>query len=379
MKLRENFLPYNLPLIDESEINEVVDTLKSGWITTGPKTKRFEEEFKGYIGAKHAIAVNSCTAGLHLSLIASDIGPGDEVITTPLTFCATVNVIEHCGATPVLVDIDEKTFNIDVTKIEEKITPKTKAIMPVHFAGQSCEMDEIKKIAKKYNLLVIEDAAHSVGTEYKGQKIGKDSYSACYSFYATKNLATAEGGMIVTNNDNLAEKLRILSLHGISKDAWKRYTSEGNWYYEVIYPGFKYNMTDIQAALGIHQLKKLDNFNNVRAQYAKIYNESFSDISGIILPQEYIQGMVWHLYCLRLQDFPRDKFIEKMKEYNIGTSVHFIPIHNHPYYKNKYNFQQNDFPVVNKIFNEIVSLPLYPKMTKEDVNYVVNVTRNIII
>ena len=378
MELREKFLPYNLPLIDENEINEVVDTLKSGWITTGPKTKQFEDEFKKYIGAKHAIAVNSCTAGLHLSLISSNIGSGDEVITTPLTFCATANVIEHCGATPVLVDIDEKTFNIDVNKIEEKITYKTKAIMPVHFAGQSCEMDEIKRIAEKYNLLIIEDAAHSVGTEYKGQKTGKDSYSASYSFYATKNLTTAEGGMIVTNNDELAEKLRILSLHGISKDAWKRYTSEGNWYYEVIYPGFKYNMTDIQASLGIHQLRKIDNFNKIRAQYAKIYNEAFADIFEIITPQEYVSGMIWHLYCIRLQDIPRDKFIEKMKEYNIGTSVHFIPIHNHPYYKDKYKFQPNAFPVVDKLFGEIVSLPLYPKMTLADVNYVITATLRVI-
>ena len=239
-------------------------------------------------------------------------------------------------------------------------------------------MDEIKRIAEKYNLLIIEDAAHSVGTEYKGQKTGKDSYSASYSFYATKNLTTAEGGMIVTNNDELAEKLRILSLHGISKDAWKRYTSEGNWYYEVIYPGFKYNMTDIQASLGIHQLRKIDNFNKIRAQYAKIYNEAFADIFEIITPQEYVSGMIWHLYCIRLQDIPRDKFIEKMKEYNIGTSVHFIPIHNHPYYKDKYKFQPNAFPVVDKLFGEIVSLPLYPKMTLADVNYVITATLRVI-
>ena len=347
MLVRETFLPYSLPLIDDTEINEVIDSIKSGWITTGPKTKLFEERFKDYIGCKHAIAINSCTAGLHLSLIASNIGPGDEVITTPLTFCASVNTIEHSGAKPVLVDIDEKSFNIDPDKIEEKITSNTKAIIPVHYAGQSCEMDTINKIAEKHNLLVIEDAAHAVGTEYKGQKIGQDSYSASYSFYATKNLTTAEGGMIVTNNDEFAEKLRILSLHGISKDAWKRYSSEGSWYYEIIYPGYKYNMTDIQAALGIHQLAKLDEFNHIRTEYANIYNEAFKNIPKILTPKEVINGKtVWHLYVIRLKGVSRNQFIEKMKEKNIGTSVHFIPIHYHPYYKNKYNFKQGDFPVV---------------------------------
>ncbi|OGI00436.1 MAG: UDP-4-amino-4,6-dideoxy-N-acetyl-beta-L-altrosamine transaminase [Candidatus Melainabacteria bacterium GWF2_37_15] len=371
MDIRNKFLPYALPLIEEDEINEVIDTLKSCWITTGPKTKLFEEKFKEYIGAKHAIALNSCTAGLHLSLVASNIKAGDEVITTPFTFCATVNVIEHVGATPVLVDIDEKTFNIDVNKIEAAITEKTKAIMPVHFAGQSCEMDKINEIAKKHNLLVIEDAAHTIGAEYKGRKTGQDSYSCSYSFYATKNLTTAEGGMVVTNNDELAEKLRILSLHGISKDAWKRYTSEGNWHYEVIYPGFKYNMTDIQAALGLCQLKKLDRFNDTRAKYARMYDEILGEISGIILPKECMPGkMVWHLYCIRLKEACRNEFIEKLKQKNIGTSVHFIPIHKHPYYRDKYGYKTGDFPVTDKVFEGLVSLPLYPLMTEEDVKYV---------
>lgn len=379
MQIRQDFLPYALPLTDDYEINEVIEAINSGWITTGPKTKLFEEKFKEYIGCKHAIAVNSCTAGLHLSLIGSNIGPGDEVITTPLTFCASVNVIEHCNARPVLVDIDEDTFNIDPNKIEKKITENTKAIIPVHYAGQSCYMEQINEIARKHNLLVIEDAAHASGTEYKNIKVGQESYSASYSFYATKNLTTAEGGMIATNNDELAQQLRILSLHGISKDAWKRYTSEGNWYYEVIYPGFKYNMTDIQAAIGLHQLKKLDAFNSKRKQYADIYNEAFSEIDEIHTPQEVVEGkMIWHLYVIRLKGVSRNDFINEMKKYNIGTSVHFIPIHYHPYYKNKYGFEKGDFPVVENIFDEIVSLPLYPKMTEDELNYVINSTKEII-
>lgn len=379
MEIREKFLPYALPLIEDDEINEVTAVLNSGWLTTGPKTKLFEEQFKEYIGAKHAMAVNSCTAGLHLSLAASNIGVGDEVITTPFTFCATVNVIEHCGATPVFVDIDPNTFNIDANLIEEKITPKTKAIIPVHYAGQACNLDKLYSIANKYNLLVIEDAAHAAGTEYKGKKVGQNSYSASYSFYATKNLTTAEGGMIVTNNDDLAEKIRMLSLHGISKDAWKRYTSEGSWYYEVLYPGFKYNLTDLQSALGIHQLRKLDYFNEVRTKYAKIYNNAFKSIPEIIIPQEHTKGkMVWHLYAIRLLDISRDEFINNMKENNIGTSVHFIPIHYHPYYKNKYGYRKGDFPKTEEVFEQIVSLPLYPKMNENDIEYVIQSTKDTI-
>ena len=376
---RSEFLAYALPMTSEEESRELIDTLESCWITTGPKTKLFEENFKKYIGAKHAIAVNSCTAGLHLSLKASNISTGDEVITTPLTFCATVNTIEHVGATPVLVDIDETTFNIDPDKIEEKITDKIKAIIPVHYAGQACEMDKINKIAEKHNLLVIEDAAHAIGTEYKGQKIGKNSYAASYSFYATKNLTTAEGGMIVTNNDNLAEEMRILSLHGISKDAWKRYTSEGSWYYEVIQPGFKYNMTDLQSSLGLHQLEKIEHFNKIRTEYAAIYNEYFANNPDIITPKAAMYGkMVWHLYVIRLTNVSRNLFIEKMKEYNIGTSVHFIPIHYHPYYKNTYGYTKGAFPITEKIFDQIVSLPLYPKMTLEDIKYVAKSTLEVI-
>jgi len=265
-KGKREFLPFSSPLILEDEISEVADTLRSGWLTTGPKVKRFEEEFAQYVGSKHAVAVNSCTGALHLALVAEGIGPGDEVITTPFTFIATANVILHVGAKPVFVDIRPDTFNIDVDKIEEAITPKTKVIMPVHYAGQPCEMDEILEIARRHDLLVIEDAAHAVAAEYKERKIGTIGDVSCFSFYATKNLVTGEGGMVTTDDGKLAEKIKILSLHGMSKDAWRRYTAAGSWYYEVIYPGYKYNMTDIQASLGVHQLGKLPQFQKRRAE-----------------------------------------------------------------------------------------------------------------
>ncbi|RKY89127.1 UDP-4-amino-4,6-dideoxy-N-acetyl-beta-L-altrosamine transaminase, partial [candidate division KSB1 bacterium] len=275
--VRDRFLPFHQPSIDGEEIQEVVDTLKSGWITTGPKTKLFEKKFQEYIGCKYAIAVSSCTAGLHLALVAAGVGQGDEVITTPYTFATTGEVIIQIGAKPVFVDIEEDGFNIDVTKIPEAITPETKAIIPVHFAGEPCDMDEIMKIAQENNLFVIEDAAHAVGAEYKGKKIGNIGDVTVFSFYATKNLTTGEGGMVTTNNDELAEKIRLLSLHGISKDAWKRYTAEGSWYYEILYAGYKYNMTDIQASLGIHQLNKLEKFLSIRQKYAQRYSSAFAD------------------------------------------------------------------------------------------------------
>jgi len=325
--VRDRFLPFHQPSIDGEEIQEVVDTLKSGWITTGPKTKLFEKKFQEYIGCKHAIAVSSCTAGLHLALVAAGVGQGDEVITTPYTFATTGEVIIQIGAKPVFVDIEEDGFNIDVTKIPEAITPETKAIIPVHFAGEPCDMDEIMKIAQENNLFVIEDAAHAVGAEYKGKKIGNIGDVTVFSFYATKNLTTGEGGMVTTNNDELAEKIRLLSLHGISKDAWKRYTAEGSWYYEILYAGYKYNMTDIQASLGIHQLNKLEKFLSIRQKYAQRYSSAFADISEIkIPPVNHHVRHAWHLYVIRLNSaslsIDRKQFIEALKAENIGSSVH---------------------------------------------------------
>ena len=381
--VRDRFLPFHQPSIEDEEIQEVVDTLKSGWITTGPKTKLFEKKFQEYIGCKHAIAVSSCTAGLHLALVAAGVGQGDEVITTPYTFATTGEVIIQIGAKPVFVDIEEDGFNIDVTKIPEAITPETKAIIPVHFAGEPCDMDEIMKIAQENNLFVIEDAAHAVGAEYKGKKIGNIGDVTVFSFYATKNLTTGEGGMVTTNNDELAEKIRLLSLHGISKDAWKRYTAEGSWYYEILYAGYKYNMTDIQASLGIHQLNKLEKFLSIRQKYAQRYSSAFADISEIkIPPVNHHVRHAWHLYVIRLNSaslsIDRKQFIEALKAENIGSSVHFIPLHLHPYYKKKYGYKQGDYPNSEQVYSRVISLPLFPKMADADLEDVIKAVKKVV-
>lgn len=381
--VRNDFLLPFRPTIGDEEINEVIDTLKSDWITTGPKTHKFEELFKEYIGSKNAIALNSCTAGLHLSLIVYGIGAGDEIITSPFTFAATANVITHQKAKPVFVDIEKDTYNINSDRIEEAVTDKTKAIIPVHYAGHPCEMDAILKIAKEYDLRVIEDAAHALGAVYKGRKIGTIGDLTSFSFYATKNLTTAEGGMVTTNDDKLAEKIRIMSLHGISKDAWKRYSSEGSWYYEILYPGYKYNMTDIQAAIGIHQLKKLEQMQKRREEVAKRYNDTFEDMPEIITPtvKRYVRH-AWHLYPILINTdllrIDRAKFIDALKAENIGTSVHFIPIHLHPYYRDRYGFKRGDFPNAEYVYEREVSLPIYPKMTDKDVEDVIVAVKKIV-
>jgi len=381
--VREDFLPFCQPDIDENEIEEVVQTLRSGWLTTGPKTKEFERRFAEYVGARHAIAVNSCTAGLHLALAAAGIGEGDEVITTPLTFCATANVIVHQRATPILADVREDDFNINPEEIERRITPRTKAIILVHLAGQPCEMDEILRMAEKHHLLVIEDAAHAVGAKYKGRMIGTIGDVTAFSFYATKNLTTGEGGMITTDNQGLAEKMGILGLHGISADAWKRYSAEGSWYYEVLHPGYKYNMTDIQASLGIHQLAKLEGFIQTRARYAQMYTDGFSEIPEIILPQvEPKVRHAWHLYIIRINrerlKIDRAQFIEALRTHNIGASVHFIPLHLHPFYQDRYGFKRGDFPVAEAVYEGIVSLPFCTKMTAQDVEDVIEAVKRIV-
>jgi len=373
--MNSKFLPYSEPLIGEDEIREVVDTLKSGWLTMGPKTIKFEGLIAKYTGAKHAIVLNSCTAALHLSLIALGIGKGDEVITTPFTFAATGNVIVHVGAKPVFVDIKRDTYNIDPEKIKEAITPETKAIMPVHYAGQPCDMEAIMEIASEHNLYVIEDAAHAIGAEYKGKKIGTFGDTTCFSFYPTKNITTGEGGAITTDNDKLADKLRVLRLHGISKDAWKRYSSAGSWYYEIEDCGWKYNMTDIQAALGIHQIQKLDEFNRIRRRYAQIYTRELGKVEGIVTPYE-MTGVkhVYHLYpiLLTMTSYDRGTFIDKMKEMNIACSVHFIPLHLHPFHRRAFGFKKGDFPNAEWVYQREISLPLYPKMREEDICYVID-------
>jgi len=366
-------IPYCLPSIDDDEISEVVKTLKSDWLTMGPKTIEFERIISEYTGAKHTVAVNSCTAALHLSLISSGVGKGDEVITTPFTFAATGNTIIHAGAKPVFVDIKKDTYNIDPKKIVDAITPKTKSIIPVHYAGQPCDMKSILKIAEDYNLLVIEDAAHAIGAEYNGKKIGTIGHATCFSFYATKNMTTGEGGAITTDNDKLADRLRTLRLHGINKDAWNRYSAEGSWYYEIEECGWKYNMTDLQAALGIHQIKKLDEFNNTRRRYTNIYNEIFGKIDELIIPYEKSNVKhAYHLYPILLKNLDRNLFINKMTEKGIGCSVHFIPLHLHPFYRNKFGFKIGQFPNAEFVYEHEVSLPLYPKMTRNDIEYVAN-------
>ncbi len=372
------FLPYNQPTIGEEEIAGVVDTLRSGWLTMGPKTLELERLIAEYTGASHAVAVSSCTAALHLSLIALGIGCGDEVITTPFTFAATGNTIVNAGARPVFVDIRKDTYNIDPEKIEERITPRTRAIIPVHYAGQSCEIKAILDIAEDRGLFVIEDAAHAIGSEYDGRKIGTFGTTTCFSFYATKNMTTGEGGAITTADEALADRLRVLRLHGISKDAWNRYSEKGKWYYEIEDAGWKYNMTDVQAAMGLPQIKKLDGFIDVRRKYANIYNNSLREVEGLITPFEDPRAKhIYHLYPLLLDGYDRGRFMEEMNEKGIGCSVHFIPLHLHPFYRSM-GFEKGDYPNAEWVYEREVSLPLYPKMTLEDVDYVMDTVREVI-
>jgi dTDP-4-amino-4,6-dideoxygalactose transaminase len=383
--INEKFLPFSLPDIGEEEIAEVCDTLRSGWLTTGPKTKRFEEDFARHIGAGvEALAVNSATAGLHLAAEACGIGPGDEVITTPYTFTATAEIVRYLGADPVFVDVLDDSLNIDPRLIEAAVTPRSKALIPVHFAGLACEMTSILSIAAKHQLKVIEDAAHALPATSAGKLIGSlDSDATVYSFYATKTLATGEGGMIVTRNPELARRCRIMRLHGIDRDAFDRYTSKTPaWFYSVVAPGFKYNMTDLAAAIGIHQLGKVTRFQSRREEMAHRYDEAFHGL-GVRLPAHATAGDIhaWHLYTIRLNpDSPvtRDEFIEAMARAGVGTSVHFIPLHLHPYWRDTYSLKAEDFPVATRAYRSIVSLPLYTKMTDADQDRVIRAVRSIL-
>lgn len=383
--MKEKFLPFALPLIEEDEKREVLEVLESGWITTGPKVKQFEQAFASFIGCKHAIAVNSCTAALHLALDAIGLKEGNEVITTPITFAATAEVIRYFKAKPVFVDIDPETFNIDVKKLETKIKElsKLKAIIPVHFAGQPCNMDSIMKIATDYELGVIEDAAHAFPVKYNGRMIGTIGDITCFSFYATKTITTGEGGMITTENDAWAERMRIMSLHGISKDAWNRYSAEGSWYYEVIDAGYKYNLTDIAAAIGVAQLRKANLMRERRKKIASMYNEAFKPLPEIVTPA--VKAGVehaWHLYIIKLNlemlTIDRNQFIEELKNRGIGASVHFIPLHIHPYYRDTYGYKPEDFPVAYQTYKRIISLPIYPKMTDGDVGRVAESVNDVV-
>jgi len=377
------FIPFHLPDIGEEEIHAVVETLRSGWLTTGIKTKQFEKEFAEWVGASHAIALNSCTAALHLALETVGVTDGDEVIVPTMTFAATAEVVHYCRALPILVDCKSDTFNIDVEAIEQAISPKTKAIIPVHFAGQPCEMDRILDLAQSRNIKVIEDAAHALPAKYRGKMVGTLGDITCFSFYATKTMTTGEGGMATTENAEWAERMRILSLHGISRDAVNRYTPEGSWYYEICYPGYKYNLTDMASALGIPQLRKCHDFGKIRNRYAMLYNEAFKDIPEIIVPymNEDIEH-AWHLYVIKLDlkrlRIGRDEMIDLLKQQGIGTSVHFIPLHLHPYYRRNCRYANENFPVANQVFKCIISLPIYPKMTDADVQRVIEVVTRLI-
>ena len=386
---KTSIIPFHRPSIGEEEINEVVSTLRSGWLTTGPRTAQFEHEFQHYVGVPHALAVNSCTAGLHLAIAALGIGPGDEVITTPLTFCATVNTILQVGATPVLCDVGVDG-NLDVDLIPECLSEQTRAIIPVHMGGLPCKMDEIWSLARRHQLRVIEDAAHAVGSRYEGWPIGAgnpqngdQSDVVAFSFYATKNLTTGEGGMVTAHSAPLLETMRTLCLHGINKDAWNRYADRGNWYYEVVTSGFKYNLSDIQSAIGIHQLRKQENFLQTRTRYARLYHRGLAGVEELELPPDCSSCRhSWHLYILRLNlamlSINRDEFIQALRRKGIGASVHFIPIPLHPFFAPYADLARNQCPRALALYRRMVSLPLYPAMSETDVTTVVNSIKDII-
>jgi len=380
--MRKDFLPFGFPLIEEPEIEEVVKTLKSGWVSTGPKTHQLEEDFKKYVGAKYAVAVNSCTAAMHLALVTLGVGRGDEVIVPAMTFASTANVIVHCGATPVFVDCDCETMNIDPRDVEKKITSRTKAIMVVHMAGRPCDMDAIMELAKKHSLKVIEDAAHAVETEYKGRYVGTIGDIGCYSFYATKNLVTGEGGMVTTNNEAYATRIRVLSLHGMNKYAWNRYGSEGYQHYEFVEAGFKYNMSDIQASLGIHQLKRIEKNWKRREEIWEKYNEALKGLP-LVLPAPTAKGdrHAYHLYTVLIDDsktkVTRDQFLEEITKRKIGCGVHFYALHLQPFYRKLLGHKEGDLPNSEWIGERTASIPLSAKLTDRDVQDVIDAIKDI--
>ncbi len=382
--MRPDFLPFSRPTIEESEINEVVDSLRSGWITTGPKVKRFEDGFRNYVGAKFAVPLSSATAGLHLTLLALGIKEGDEIITTPMTFASTVSICILCKAKPVLVDIEPGTLNIDVTKIRAKITARTRAVIPVHFAGQACDMDPLFALAKEFGLIIIEDAAHAAGTEYKGARIGSLDTISIFSFHPNKNLTTGEGGMVCTPDESLAEEVSLLKFHGMSREAWKRFASSGTPNYDIMMPGFKYNMMDIQAAIGIHQLPKLDGFIDRRREIAEFYNQQFAGVGELSLPAfaPYGQRHAWHLYTplVRIEKLTidRDGFMDELKQLNIGSGLHYKAIHHHTWYRENLPQPAGSLPNADYASDRILSLPLFPTMTADDANDVVAAVKDVI-
>lgn len=380
---KDRFLVFGAPLIENAEIEEVVKTLQSGWIGTGPKVARFEEAIREYKGAAHVAAVNSCTAALHLSILAAGIGPGDEVITSAMTFCATVNAIIHAGATPVLADVEPQSMNIDPDDIERKITSRTRAIVPVHFAGRPCAMDAIMAIARKHDLTVIEDCAHAIETQYKGKKAGTFGDFGCLSFYVTKNIITGEGGMVLAKNEEAISRIKTLALHGMSKDAWKRFSDEGYKHYQVVEAGFKYNMTDLQAALGLHQIKRIETYWQRRKQIWKCYVSAFQDLPLEVRDYDEQECRhAYHLFTIFISKercgISRDDFLDEMTRNNIGVGVHYLSIPEHSFYQKKFGWKPEDFPHAMKIGRETVSLPLSAKLTDNDVDDVIRAVKKII-
>jgi dTDP-4-amino-4,6-dideoxygalactose transaminase len=379
--LSEDFLPIARPNISEDEIAEVVDTLRSGWLTMGPKTQQFEREFAASVGAAHAVSVNSCTAGMHVALLAAGVGPGDEVITSTLTFASTANVILHTGASVVLADVCNDDLNIDPDDVARRITPRTKAIMPVHYAGQACRMDDVLELARRHGLRVIEDAAHCAGSTYKERAVGTLGDATVFSFYAIKNLTTGEGGMVTTDDAALADRVRILRNQGQDANAWSRYAAGGAAFYAVSVPGFNYRMSDMQAALGLHQLRRLPEFNARRRELAELYSAAFARVPRVETPRVRPEvGMNWHLYVIRLQDpeVSRDEVIAALRQRGIGASVHFLPVHMQPYYRETFEYKPSDYPVAAREFERLISLPLFPQMKDTDVERVVAAVEDVL-
>jgi dTDP-4-amino-4,6-dideoxygalactose transaminase len=383
MGTNDKFLVFGSPLIEKEEIQEVVDTLNSGWIGTGPRVAKFEEMFRKYKKVEYAIAVNSCTAAIHLSLEVIGIKEGDEVLLPTMTFASTASAIIHAGGRPVFIDCNRDTMNIDPSKIEAKITEKTRAIIVVHFAGRPCEMDSILDLTRKYQLALIEDCAHALEAEYRGKKAGTFGDLGCFSFYVTKNIITGEGGMAITNNTDYADRIKIMALHGMSKDAWKRFSDSGYKHYHVIYPGFKYNMMDLQAALGIHQLPRVDKYWHKRQSIWNTYQEAFRGLP-IVLPTPVPEFMKhsYHLFTLKLDidqiKITRDQFLQAMTDRKIGVGVHYVALHMHPYYRKTYGYKRGDFPNAEWISDRTVSLPLSPKLTKHDVDRVISAVTGVL-
>lgn len=381
---KDRFLVFGSPCIEQAEIDEVVASMKIGWLGTGPKVAQFEKDFAAYKGVSCAVAVNSCTAALHLAMLVAGVGPGDEVITTPMTFCATVNAIIHVGATPVLADIDAVSMNIDPAQVAARITPRTKAILPVHFAGRACDMDHLCDIVRRHNLLLIEDCAHAIETEYKGRKAGLFGDLGCFSFYVTKNVVTGEGGMILTSNEAHAARAKTLALHGMTADAWSRFSDAGYKHYRVAEAGFKYNMMDIQAAIGIHQLKRVEQRWKRRQEIWRRYNAAFAGLS-VVLPTdpEPETRHAYHLYTLMIEKektgISRDEFLCAMNSWNIGTGVHYLSIPEHPFYQKTFGWRPEEYPNAMRVGRQTVSLPLSAKLRDEDVEDVIKATRIILI